>query len=92
MYFDNNDLRTPLKNGSSVVLCDEKTNNRTEYIIDSLAGSGGFAMMYIAHEKDNPRHFTALKELYPRTLNNAVAERLENDKIVIYNPLTESDE
>ncbi|MBR5312136.1 MAG: hypothetical protein IKU40_04560 [Clostridia bacterium] len=92
MYFDNNDLRTPLKNGTSVVLADEKKKIRTEYIIDSLAGSGGFAMMYIAHEKNNPQHFTALKELYPRTLNNAIAERLENDKIVIYNPLTESDE
>ena len=92
MYFDNRDRRIPLKNGTSIVLSHAANNVRAEYIIDSLAGSGGFAMLYIAHEKNNPQHFTALKELFPRTLENAIAERREDDRIVIYDPLTETDE
>ena len=51
MYFDNKDQRSPLKNGTSVVLSAPEKNICIEYIIDSLAGSGGFALMHIAHEK-----------------------------------------
>ena len=90
MYFDNGDHRIPLKNNTSVLLYDE-TGHAMEYIIDAPAGSGGFALMYIAHEKNDPHRYVALKELFPRTLDNAVAERRADGRIVLHHPLTESD-
>ena len=92
MYYDNKDKRTPLSNNSVVVINDTAAGSRREYVIDSLAGTGGFALMYIAHEKNDMHHYVALKELFPRALDDAVAERREDGKIVIYDPMTESDE
>ena len=80
MYFKT-DKRTPLQPGTEVVI---RTKNTVyEYVIDSLAGSGGIALMYIAHEKSNPYHYVALKELFPRALDNAFAERKDDNRIVI---------
>lgn len=92
MYYNNKDKRIPLGKDTVISVKDTASNNQQEYVIDSIAGSGGFALMYIAHEKSNPHHYFALKELFPRALENAVAERREDGKIVIYNPLIESDD
>ena len=75
MYYDNKDKRTPLSNNSVIIINDAANGNKREYVIDSLAGTGGFALMYIAHEKNDMHHYVALKELFPRALDDAVAER-----------------
>lgn len=92
MYFDNKDRRIPLNENTVIKINDISTNSRREYVIDALAGSGGFSLMYIAHEKNNPHHYFALKELFPRALDDAIAERREDGKIVIYNPMTETED
>ncbi len=92
MYFRFDEKRTPLQTGTAVVVHNSDNSVRKEYIIDSFAGSGGFSLMYIAHAKEDPHRFFALKELFPRSLEDAVAERREDGRIVIYNPLTGTNE
>ncbi len=87
MNFDKSN-RTPLKAGTAVKI---PSLNR-EYIIDAEAGSGGLCLMYIAHEKNSPHRFVALKELFPKSVEAASVSRRADGKIVIYNPILESED
>ncbi len=91
MYFDLKDSRKPLSKGSRIVLESENGDNHRKYIIDAFVGAGGFSLMYIAHDEVD-QHFVALKELFPRSFEDCTVERRDDDKIVIYNPFTESSE
>lgn len=77
MFLDFGDKRSALKVNETVTI------DRTEYVIDREAGRGGIAITYIAHKKDDPAHWVALKELFPRALENAVAKRDEDGRVVI---------
>lgn len=83
MYYNISDTRQPLAEDSIV----EIGKNR-RYIIDKFIGSGGFSLMYIAHLEGTSK-YVALKELFPRHIEGGIAERRDDGKIVIYNPLTE---
>ena len=80
MYFQLSDSRIPLKPGDVV-----ETANGSRIIIDRYQGSGGFALMYIAHREGSSR-FLALKELFPRQLENLLVQRGEDGRIVICGP------
>lgn len=82
MIYDLSDTRQPLAE-NTVVDVDENH----KYVIDRLAGSGGFSLMYIAHLAGTSR-YVALKELFPRNVENGIAERREDGRIVIYDPMT----
>lgn len=83
MFNNISDTRKALEKGSVV-----ESENGVKYIIDKTAGTGGFSIMYIAHQEDTSR-YVALKELFPRHVNgNAVVERNERGRLVIYDPLT----
>lgn len=84
MYYNLSDTRQPLAVNSIV----EADKNR-RYVIDKRIGSGGFSLMYIAHLEGTSR-YVALKELFPRHIENGVVERREDGKIVIYDPLTDT--
>ncbi len=84
MYYNTSDLREPLAPGE-VVDC----GLGKQYIIDKHLASGGYSLLYLAHEKGGTR-FVALKELFPRNLESAIAHRQTNGKITIQNPLLES--
>lgn len=82
MYYNLSDTRQPLIEASIV-----ETDGKRRYVIDKFVGSGGFSLMYIAHLEDSSM-YVALKELFPRHIENGVVERREDGKIVIYDPLT----
>ena len=82
MYWNVSDSRRPLEPGERVCLV-----NGGDYIIDAYAGSGGFALTYIAHEAETER-YAALKELFPRRLEDAAVQREADGRIVIFNPIT----
>lgn len=82
MYFQISDVRTPLKAGDIV----EYTSG-SRIVIDRYLGCGGFSLMYLAHVEGCTRYL-ALKELFPRQLENMVIQRADNGKIVICDPAT----
>lgn len=84
MYYNLSDTRQALPVNSIV-----ETDGNRRYVIDKHIGSGGFSLMYIAHQEGSHR-FVALKELFPRHIENGVVERREDGKIVIYGPLTDT--
>ena len=86
MYFAYEDTRTPLSVGTIV-----EDGRGTRYVIDSVAGFGGFAITYIAHA-ENSGHYVALKELYPKFLEDAVMERDADGKILVYNPFSDDED
>ena len=84
MFFQLSDTRIPLKPGDAVEIQDGG-----RIIIDRYVGSGGFALMYIAHREGSNR-FLALKELFPRQLENLLIQRSDDGRIVIYDPAGEN--
>lgn len=86
MYYNISDTRRPLAANSVV-----ETGKSRRYIIDKFIGSGGFSLMYIAHLEETSK-YVALKELFPRHIEGGVVERRDDGKIVIYNPLTETND
>lgn len=83
MFFNTEDTRQALKIGFVV-----ETDTGKRYVIDRFLGSGGYSLMYLAHE-ENAHRYIALKELFPRDPVNGVANRMPNGKIVIYDPITQ---
>lgn len=83
MFFHLDDNRKPLESGTVVTLLNQQNDSVSTYVIDREAGRGGLAITYIAYEKENPARFVALKELFPRSMENAWAERDESGKIVL---------
>lgn len=82
MNYTISDNRIPLKVGDVVEVGPHK-----RYIIDKHVASGGFALMYIGHEEgSNGARYVALKELFPRNLDNALVQRMDNGKILAWNP------
>ena len=82
MNYTISDNRIPLKVGDVV-----EVNEHKRYIIDKHVASGGFALMYIAHEESNRGvRYVALKELFPRNVDNALVQRMEDGKILVWNP------
>lgn len=86
MIFSHSDSRTPLAAGTVVEMEDGD-----RYVIDALAGSGGFALTYIAHTEGSSSRYVALKELFPQELTDAVAERGGDGRIVLRNPFADRD-
>lgn len=84
MFFNTCDTRRPLKEQDVVEMASGE-----RYVIDQFLAGGGFSLMYIAH-RENTGRYVALKELYPQNLQNAIAERQDDGRITIYNPLTET--
>ena len=85
MFNNISDTRKALEKGSVV-----ESENGVKYIIDKTAGTGGFSIMYIAHQENTSR-YVALKELFPRHVDgNAIVERSEDGRLVIYDPLADN--
>lgn len=84
MYFQISDTRIPLKPGDMI-----ETAAGSRIVIDRHVGSGGFSLMYIAHREGSSRYL-ALKELFPRQLENLMIQRSEEGRIVIYDPAGEN--
>lgn len=84
MYFQLSDTRIPLKPGDVIESAAGK-----RIVIDRYVGSGGFSLMYIAHHEGSSR-YVALKELFPRQLENLLIQRAEDGKIVICDPASEN--
>ena len=80
MFFQLSDTRTPLKPGDTVEI-----RGGGRIIIDRYVGSGGFALMYIAHREGSNR-FLALKELFPRQLENLLIRRSDDGRLLICDP------
>lgn len=91
MFFYFDDIRKPLDGGKTVTITNETNHSSKEYVIDREAGRGGLAITYIAYEKEDHTHWVALKELFPRSLEDAWAERREDGKIVIKKLTRESE-
>ena len=84
MYFHISDTRIPLKPGDVI-----DTASGSRIVIDRYVGCGGFSLMYIAHHEGSGR-YVALKELFPRHLENLLIQRSEDGKIVICDPAGEN--
>ena len=82
MYLTIQENRRPLQQGNRVEML-----NGAVYLVDCFAGSGGFALTYIAHKADSAQ-YVVLKELFPVKLEDAVATRREDGRIVITHPLS----
>lgn len=89
MFYNVQDDRRTLLRGDRVTL---KTGDGTHecYTVDRVAGVGGMSVTYIA-KRDGEGKWFALKELFPKSLEGAVARRREDGRIVIYNPLTKDE-
>lgn len=82
MNFTMSDNRTPLNPGDVI-----EVNAHKKFVIDKYVACGGFALMYIAHEENaGGSRYVALKELFPRNPDNALVQRMEDGKILIWNP------
>lgn len=80
MFLNLSDNRIPLNPGTVVEITPEK-----RFVIDRYLASGGFAMMYLAHQEGS-NHYVALKELYPRNVENIITQRNEDGHIAIDEP------
>jgi len=78
MNFSREYTRTPLPIGTIV-----EDKNKTQYEILEVAGEGGLAITYIAHTSGG---YVALKELYPKAMENTAAKRDADGKIIFYDP------
>ena len=83
MYLNTSDTRIPLQ-PNDIVQID--TGRR--FVIDKYIASGGFCLMYLAHQEGSGR-YVALKELYPRQVEDALIQRLDNGRVLIWNPFSE---
>ena len=83
MYLNTSDTRIPLR-ANDIVQMD--TGKR--FIIDKYIACGGFCLMYLAHEEGSGR-YVALKELYPRQVEDALIQRLDDGRVLIWNPFSE---
>lgn len=83
MYLNTSDTRIPLRSNDIVQMDTGK-----RFIIDKYIASGGFCLMYLAHEEGSGR-YVALKELYPRQVEDALIQRLDDGRILIWNPFSE---
>ena len=81
MYWNLTDDRVPLRAGARIAMA-----GGPDYVIDSFAGSGGFALTYIAHIPESEQ-YVALKELFPRRMPNALVRREPDGRITIRDPL-----
>lgn len=84
MFFHTSDTRQPLSPGDVVCLSSGK-----QYVIDRYIASGGFSLMYIAHQEGSSK-YVALKELFPRSLDDMAAQRQADGTISIFNPISET--
>ena len=84
MYFQLSDTRIPLKPGDII-----ETATGSRIVIDRYVGCGGFSLMYLAHAEGSSR-FLALKELYPRQLENYLIRRDGDGRIVICDPAADA--
>lgn len=85
MYLHISDTRQPLQAGDVV-----ETSTHGQIIVDKYIGAGGFSLMYLAHVQGSSR-FLALKELYPRQVENAVILRRADGRIAICDPVSGPD-
>lgn len=83
MYLNTADSRIPLQPNDVVQITPDK-----RYIIDKYLAGGGFAMMYLAHQEGSGR-YVALKELYPRQVEDGFVQRLDDGRILIWNPFSD---
>ena len=81
MYLHLSDTRLPLKAGDVI---ETGTNGRI--IVDKCIGSGGFSLMYLAHREGSNRYL-ALKELFPRQVENVIIQRCPDGRISIFDPV-----
>ncbi len=84
MYLNTSDTRIPLRPNDIVQIDTGK-----RFIIDKYIASGGFCLMYLAHQEGSSR-YVALKELYPKQVEDALIQRLDDGRILIWNPFSES--
>ena len=83
MYLNTSDMRIPLRPNAMV-----QTNTGKRFIIDKYLASGGFCLMYLAHQEGSGR-YVALKELYPRQAEDALIQRMDDGRVLIWNPFSE---
>lgn len=86
MFLNLSDDRIPLAPNSVVEVSPSK-----RFIIDKLLASGGFALMYLAHLEGTNR-YVALKELYPRSIESTIIQRLDEGRIVAVRPFASRDD
>lgn len=84
MYLNTSDIRVPLKPGDTVTITPEK-----RYVIDRKLAEGGFSLLYLAHLEGSGR-YVALKEYFPRFMDNGVVQRQEDGKILCCMPFSQS--
>lgn len=89
MYYNVQDDRRTLAPSDKVTLKISEGVSES-YTIDRIAGLGGMAVTYIA-KMEGESKWIALKELFPKKLEGAVARRRDDGRIVIYNPLTQTE-
>ena len=91
MYFNNEDSRKHLEKGTRLSLREpDETDYFKDLIVDRYLASGGISLIYLCHFEDQPARYYALKEFFPRMLEDTVVERRGSDgKIVFYNPVFE---
>ena len=82
MYLHLSDPRLPLKTGDVI---EAGTTGRI--VVDKCIGSGGFSLMYLAHREGSDRYL-ALKELFPRQLENVIVHRSPDGRIGIFDPVS----
>ncbi|MBO5779339.1 MAG: DUF1887 family protein [Clostridia bacterium] len=92
MFFTKQDKREALPEGAIITLHAPDCDDVAQFQILSEVGRGGFAIMYIAKQLGVGERYVALKELFPASPDNSVASRRSDGRIVIYNPLIETDE
>lgn len=86
MYLHLSDTRQRLESGDVI---EAGANGRI--IVDKYIGSGGFSLMYLAHMEGSNRYL-ALKELFPRQVENVVIQRSPEGKICIFDPVSGAEE
>lgn len=86
MLFNTSDVRVPLNANDIVEISPEQ-----RYIIDKHQASSGFSLIYLAHLEGSDR-IVALKELYPRNVDNYFSQRMDNGSILLWNPFADNAE
>lgn len=89
MYYNVQDDRRVLSYADKVTL-NVGDGVRECYTVDRVAGVGGMSVTYIA-KREGENKWIALKELFPKKLEGAIARRRDDGRIVIYNPLTQTE-
>lgn len=86
MYFNLSDTRLPLQPGDVI---EAATGGRI--IVDQYIGSGGSSLMYLAHREGSGRYL-ALKELFPRQVENVLIRRQPEGSISLFDPISGTQE